>query len=108
MDSSLDSTPHLESFSWVSTYDPLLPLASSSMSPSVVSPPKRELKPLPNSLKYVLLGPKETLPIIISSLVSYYQERELIHVLSKQKDAIGWSVANLKGCLLYTSPSPRD
>jgi len=43
------------------------------------------------------LGPKETLPIIISSLLSYDQEKELIHILSHHKGAIGWSVANLQG-----------
>ena len=53
MNSTLDSTPYLESSSWMSTYEPLPPLASSPMPPSVVSPPKLELKPLPDSLKYV-------------------------------------------------------
>jgi len=43
----------------------------------------------------VFLGPKDTLPVIISSRLSYDQERELIHVLSER--AIGWSVADLKG-----------
>jgi len=55
------------------------------------------LKPLPDSLKYVFLGPKKTLPVIISSLLSSDQEKELIHVLSDHKGAIGWSVADLKG-----------
>jgi len=64
MDSTLDFTPHLESSSSVSTYEPLPPLASSPMSTyeplpplasspmslSVVSPPKLELKPLSYSL----------------------------------------------------------
>jgi len=67
------------------------------MPPSIVSPPKLELKPLPDSLKYVFLGPKETLPVIISSLLSCDQEEELIRVLSDHKGAIGWSVADLKG-----------
>ena len=81
MDSTLDSAPHIESSSSVSTYEPRLSLVS-FMPSFVVSPPKLELKPLPNSLKYVFLGPKETLPVINSSLLSCYQERELIHVLS--------------------------
>jgi len=72
------------------------PLASSPMPPPVVSPRKLELKPLPNSLRYVFLGPKETLPIIISSLLSYDQEEELIRILSDHKGAIGCSVADLK------------
>jgi len=51
------------------------------MPPSVTFLPKLELKPLPNSLNYVFLGPKQILPIIISSLISYDQEKELIRVL---------------------------
>ena len=46
MDPTLDFTPYLESSSWVSTYEPLSPLASSPMPPSVVFSPKLELKPL--------------------------------------------------------------
>jgi len=45
----------------------------------------------------VFLGPKETLPVIISSLLFFDQEEELIRVLSDHKSAIGWSVADLKG-----------
>jgi len=44
----------------------------------------------------VFLGPKETLPIIISSLLYCDQEEELICVLSDHK-ATGWSVVDLKG-----------
>jgi len=97
MDSTTNSTPYLEFSSWMSTYEPLPPLASSPMPPSIVSPPKLELKPLPDSLKYVFLGPKETLHIVISSLLSYNQEEELICVLSDHKDAIWRSVVDLKG-----------
>jgi len=96
-DLALDSIPHVESSSWVSTYEPLPSLASSPTPPSIVSSPKLKLKPLPDSLKYVFLGPKKTLPVIISSLLSSDQEKELIHVLSDHKGAIGWSVADLKG-----------
>ncbi|KAK8659806.1 hypothetical protein V6N13_029999 [Hibiscus sabdariffa] len=35
--------------------------------PSIEQPPKLELKPLPNQLKYAYLGENETLPVIISS-----------------------------------------
>ena len=83
LDSNLDSTPHLESSSWVSNYESLPPLASSPAPPSVISPPRLELKPLPDSLKYVFIGPKKTLHIIISSLLCYDQEREFIRVLNK-------------------------
>jgi len=73
----------------VFTYEPLSPLASSPLPPYVVSPPKLELKPLTDSHKYVFLGPKETLHVIISSLLSFYQEKELIRVLSNHQIAIG-------------------
>ena len=71
------------------TYEPLPPLASSPMLPSVVSPPKLELKPLHDLLKYVFPGPKETLPLIISSFLSCDQEKELIIVLSDQRVLLG-------------------
>ncbi|XP_031098989.1 uncharacterized protein LOC116002938 [Ipomoea triloba] len=36
-------------------------------------PPKLELKPLPNSLKYVVLGPNNTYPVIIAFNLSQEQ-----------------------------------
>ena len=56
-----------------------------------------DLKPLPNSLKYVFLGPEKTLPINIASDLTSTQEDQLIDVLKSHKEAIGWSMANLKG-----------
>jgi len=70
MDSTLDPIPDFESSSRMPTYEPLPSLASSSTPPSVVIPPKLQLKPLPDSFRYVFLGPKETVPIIISFLLS--------------------------------------
>ncbi|XP_070057286.1 uncharacterized protein [Nicotiana tomentosiformis] len=35
--------------------------------PSIEEPPQLELKPLPSHLRYAFLGPKSTLPVIISS-----------------------------------------
>ena len=87
IDSYLDSTSYLDSSSWVSIYEPLPHLASSPIPPFVVSLHKLELKTFP-SLNYVFLGPKETLPIIISSLLSCDQEEEVIYVLSDRKGAI--------------------
>jgi len=89
MDSTLDFTPHLEPSSYMSTYEPLASLASSRMPPSVISPLKLELKPIPNLVKYVFVGHKETLVVIISSFLSCDQEEELIHVLPDHKGAIG-------------------
>jgi len=33
---------------------------------AVLEPPKKELKPLPNNLKYKFLGPAKALPVIIA------------------------------------------
>ncbi|XP_071924916.1 uncharacterized protein [Coffea arabica] len=59
--------------------------------------PELELKPLPKHLKYAFLGDKETPPVIISAHLSPRQEDNLIRLLRDHKEAIGWSVANIKG-----------
>ena len=59
--------------------------------------PKLELKALPPSLKYAYLGANNTYPVIINSSLSKEQEKELIQVLRQHKDAIGWTLADLKG-----------
>jgi hypothetical protein len=58
---------------------------------------KRELKPLPDTLKYKYLDPSESLPVIISSDLDEAQEQELLNVLKEHKEAIGWSIADIKG-----------
>ncbi|XP_071912445.1 uncharacterized protein [Coffea arabica] len=65
--------------------------------PSVVQAPVLELKPLPEHLKYAYLGDNETLPMIISSALSKTQEEKLIRVLKEHKEAIGWTIADIKG-----------
>ncbi|XP_027158006.1 uncharacterized protein LOC113773887 [Coffea eugenioides] len=65
--------------------------------PSVVQAPVLELKPLPEHLKYAYLGDKETLPVIISSALSKTLEEKLIRVLQEHKEAIGWTIADIKG-----------
>jgi hypothetical protein len=75
-----------------------LPLTSSTHPvPSLESPPKLELKPLPDKLKYAFLGANETLPVIIASDLQKNQEDNLLEVLKEHKEAIGWTVADLKG-----------
>jgi hypothetical protein len=58
---------------------------------------KRELKPLPDTLKYKYLDPSESLPIIISSDLDEAQEQELLNVLREHKKAIRWSIGDIKG-----------
>ncbi|XP_074302782.1 uncharacterized protein LOC141634660 [Silene latifolia] len=65
--------------------------------PSIVKPSIVEMKPLPSHLKYAFLGDEETLPIIISSKLSREQEEALIRVLKQHKEAIGWTMADIKG-----------
>ncbi|XP_074298534.1 uncharacterized protein LOC141629429 [Silene latifolia] len=65
--------------------------------PSIVKPPTVELKPLPSHLKYAFLGNEETLPVIISSKLTKDQEEALIRVLKQHKEAIGWTMADIKG-----------
>ncbi|XP_070015539.1 uncharacterized protein [Nicotiana sylvestris] len=65
--------------------------------PSIEEPPKLELKPLPSHLRYALLGPNSTLPIIISSSLLDVHAEQLLQVLTKCKTAIGWTIADIKG-----------
>jgi hypothetical protein len=66
-------------------------------SSSALEQAKRELKPLPDTLKYKYLDPSESLPIIISSDLDEAQEQELLNVLKEHKEAIGWSIEDIKG-----------
>ncbi|XP_022865871.1 uncharacterized protein LOC111385680 [Olea europaea var. sylvestris] len=65
--------------------------------PSIVKPPKLELKQLSPHLRYAYLGEYSTLPVIISSTVSEVEEEKLLRVLRENKTAIGWSIADIKG-----------
>jgi hypothetical protein len=58
---------------------------------------KKELKPLPDSLKYKFLGPAESLPVIIALDLIDAQEEELLGVLRKHREAIGWTIEDIKG-----------
>ncbi|KAL4362161.1 hypothetical protein GQ457_04G020420 [Hibiscus cannabinus] len=65
--------------------------------PSIEQPPKLELKQLPEQLKYVYLGNNKTLPVIISSKLQTDQEERLIATLRQHKEALGWTIADIKG-----------
>jgi hypothetical protein len=71
--------------------------SSTSPVPSLESPLKLELKPLPDKLKYAFLGANDTLPVIIALDLQKDQEDNLLEVLKEHKKAIGWTVADLKG-----------
>ncbi|KAD7116941.1 hypothetical protein E3N88_04209 [Mikania micrantha] len=65
--------------------------------PSIVQAPELELKELPNHLKYVYLGEKDTLPVIISNKLTNEQKKELLDTLKCYKEAIGWTIVDIKG-----------
>src|SRR3954468_22040227 len=58
---------------------------------------KLELKLLPTHLKYVFLDEEGSKPVIISSKLNATKEARLIQILQKNKAAIGWVLADLKG-----------
>ena len=60
-------------------------------------PQQLELKPLPAELKYAFLGENEQRPVVISSLLTTAQEHNLLHILKKNKQALGWKISDLKG-----------
>jgi hypothetical protein len=66
-------------------------------SSSTLEQTKRELKPLPDTLKYKYLDSRESLPVIISSDLDEAQEQELLNVLKEHKEAIGWTIEDIKG-----------
>ncbi|XP_042400870.1 uncharacterized protein LOC121990888 [Zingiber officinale] len=65
--------------------------------PSILQPPKLELKVLPSHLKYAYLRKDEQLPVIISKDLDAEQEERLLNVLRHNKKAIGWTLADLTG-----------
>ena len=65
--------------------------------PLVEKPPILEDKQLPTHLKYAHLGEASTLPVIISSSFSNMEEEKFLKVLKEHKEAIGWSLVDIKG-----------
>ncbi|XP_059290169.1 uncharacterized protein LOC132043727 [Lycium ferocissimum] len=61
--------------------------------PSIIEPPKLELKQLPSHLKYEVLGPENTLPVIVSALLTEEKILQLLEVLREYRRAIGWTIA---------------
>ena len=54
-------------------------------------------KPLPSHLRYAYLGNASTLPVIILASLTAIEEDKLLRVLRDHKNALGWSLADLKG-----------
>ena len=77
-------------------YEPLGDSTQTSV-PLIERPPQLEKKPLPSHFRYAYLGESSTLPIIMSASLTAVEEKKLLRVLRDHKDAIGWSLADLKG-----------
>ncbi|KAH9697871.1 hypothetical protein KPL71_023794 [Citrus sinensis] len=92
----LDSAPSIDTNKWKSRVEQLAP-SEKKLIPSSESPPKLELKPLPNTLEYAFLGEESTLPVIISSSLNDEQKGKLLDVLKEHKGALGWTIADIKG-----------
>ena len=60
-------------------------------------PQQLELKPLPVELKYAFLEENGQCPVVISSLLTTPQEHNLLHLLKRNKRALGWKISDLKG-----------
>ena len=91
----LDSVPLMDAPSNVAMVEPLHSVESTPDPPK--EPPILDLKPLPSSLKYVFLGPSDSMPAIIAADLNSEQEEKLIGVLQEHKKALGWTIDDLKG-----------
>ena len=77
-------------------YEPLGKSTQTAV-PSIEQPPKMEQKPLPIHLRYAYLGNASTLLVIILASLTATKEDKLLRVLRDHKDALGCSLADLKG-----------
>ena len=55
------------------------------------------LKELPNHLKYEFLESENRKSVIISAALTESEEQKLLEILRKYKEAIAWSIEDLKG-----------
>ncbi|XP_072065869.1 uncharacterized protein [Arachis hypogaea] len=63
--------------------------------------PKQDLKPLPIHLKYAFLGIANSFQVIINSSLTEEEEGKLPNVLKAHKDALGWTIDDLKDIANY-------
>ena len=55
------------------------------------------MKELPSHLKYEYLEPEKRKPVIISAALTEAEKQKLLVILRKYKEAIAWSIEDLKG-----------
>ncbi|XP_016679299.1 uncharacterized protein [Gossypium hirsutum] len=86
----------------------LLP-SQTKMLPLILQPPTLDLKALPDHLKYVFLGEKDTLPVIVSNKLSKDEEKSLVRVLGDYKEVIGLTIVdNPLVCTKFPSKITRN
>ena len=54
------------------------------------------LKELPRQLKYAFQEPEKAKPVIISTALTELEEQKLLEIMRKYKEAISWSIKDLK------------
>ena len=101
--SSYEDETVQEYVKWMDSFDPnrrkyfeSLGASPSRLTPSIEKPPNVEEKQLPNHLRYAYLGEDSTLSVIISFSLSNMEEKKLLKILKEHKEAIGWSLADIK------------
>ena len=57
------------------------------------------MKELPNHPKYDFLEPEQGKPVIISAKLIENEEQRLLQILREYKEAISWSIEDLKGII---------
>ena len=57
------------------------------------------LKELPEHLRYAFLQPEKGKPVIIAVGLTELEEQKLLEILRKYKEAIAWSIEDLKGII---------
>ena len=55
------------------------------------------MKELPRQLNYAFLEPEKAKPVIISAALTKLEEHKLLEIMRKYKEAIAWSIEDLKG-----------
>ncbi|GJU98269.1 hypothetical protein Tco_1327540 [Tanacetum coccineum] len=81
--------------------EPIEPLewkaSENRLKPSMIEPPKLELKELLEHLEYAFLQGDDKLPLVISSASSAPKKTKLLEVLKNHKGAFAWSITDIKG-----------
>ena len=102
--SSCEDETAQEYVKWMDSFGPnrrkyfeSLGASLSRLTPSIEKPPIVEDKQLPNHMRYTYLKEESTLPVIISSSLSNMEEEILLKILKEYKEAIRWSLTNIKG-----------